>query len=284
MPDRPRARVLITALLILLTVAGIRAIGPGGDWGRHASDVLVVGLALEAVLAGLIVGLRWRRAPREALAARLNKLVMIALSTSMFLVAIIIILAVYNKEPTAFGKPHLPNIAHHRARTPVGLHKFHLSTAGHGGLIRDVLVALLIIAIAAILFTAWLRRRRTPSLGEVPDLSVDEAGADLARAVESGRAALLELSDARRAIIACYAAMERSLAEAGAERAAAETPGELLGRAVEAGLVPHPPAQRLTTLFYEARYSTHDMPDSQRAAAEQALTDIAAVLPVGDPA
>ncbi len=284
MPDHARARVLLTALLLLLTVAGIRAIGPGGDWGRHASGVLAVGLALEAILAGLLAALHWRRARPEALAARLNRLVTVGLTGSMIVVAIIIILGVYNKEPTAFKGARPPVIAHHRVKTPVGLRQPHLSGAGHGVLLRDVLVALLVIAIAAILATAWWRRRRPPDLGAVPDLSVDEAEADLARAVASGRAALLELSDARAAIIACYAAMERSLAQAGAERGAAETPDELLARAVEAGLVPRAPAGRLTTLFYEARYSTHDMPQRQRDAAEQALTEIAAILPVGDPA
>jgi len=47
---------------------------------------------------------------------------------------------------------------------------------------------------------------------------------DLSRAVQSGHAALRQVDDARAAIIACYAAMERSLAKAGAARGQAETP------------------------------------------------------------
>jgi hypothetical protein len=78
--------------------------------------------------------------------------------------------------------------------------------------------------------------------------------------------------------------MEQTLAEAGAARGAAETPDELLVRAVAAGLVPAGPAALLTELFYEARYSTHHMPTSKRDLAERALTEIAAGLPAGEPA
>jgi hypothetical protein len=102
--------------------------------------------------------------------------------------------------------------------------------------------------------------------------------AELARAVDSGRLALRELDDARAAIIGCYLAMEASLAEAGATRAAAETPDELLERAVGAGLVDAAPAGRLTALFYEARFSTHPMAQARRDEAERALSDLAASL------
>jgi hypothetical protein len=57
----------------------------------------------------------------------------------------------------------------------------------------------------------WSTRLRRPAAPRV----IEDLGAeDLREAVESGRAALAEISDARAAIIACYVAMERSLAEA----------------------------------------------------------------------
>ncbi len=59
------------------------------------------------------------------------------------------------------------------------------------------------------------------------------------------------------AIIACYAAMERSLAGAGSPPAAADTPAEVLGRASAAGLVRSAAAEVLTGLFRRARYSQH---------------------------
>ena len=93
-----------------------------------------------------------------------------------------------------------------------------------------------------------------------------------------GRAALAGVDDARAAIIACYVAMERSLAERGTARAAADTPDELLARAVASGVVRGGAAGRLTALFYEARFSTHPLDGGQRDAASAALDELAAEL------
>jgi hypothetical protein len=73
-------------------------------------------------------------------------------------------------------------------------------------------------------------------------------------------------------------AMERRLAERGAARGAADTPDELLARAVAAGVVRGGAAGRLTALFYEARFSTHPLVAGQRDAASAALDDLAAEL------
>jgi Domain of unknown function (DUF4129) len=101
---------------------------------------------------------------------------------------------------------------------------------------------------------------------------------DLREAVESGRSALRTIDDARAAIIACYVAMENSLAERGAARSVADTPDELLARATRSGLVRGTAAARLTALFYEARFSSHPMDRGQRDAAERALDELAEAL------
>ena len=54
-------------------------------------------------------------------------------------------------------------------------------------------------------------------------------------------------------------AMERVLAEHGAAGRSADTPAELLDRAVGAGLIRSDAALRLTELFREARFSSHPM-------------------------
>lgn len=183
---------------------------------------------------------------------------------------------------------HLPRPKRHR------LNRLHAS--GHPGrlphprgAIRDtaglafgryVLVGLLAAAVVIAAIWIW-RRRRWTRLRGVDELADADTGTpdELARAVEHGLLALRELDDARAAIIGCYLAMEQSLAEAGAARAAAETPDELLARAVEGGLVGGAPATRLTVLFYEARFSTHPMPSARRDEAEQALAALAGTLP-----
>ncbi len=281
MPERVRSRALVVGLLILLIVAGIRALGPPGGWGGHVSHAVFIGAGLEIVLAGLLTGLRFRYAPAGVLAVRLHRLLSNILIGCLVAVAILVVFNEFNTNPRQPKQPpaattHLPHRV--RLRTSLGQGGFN-----HGVLARYLLIALLVIAITAVLIYAWRRRRAKLRVGPAPELVVEESAEDeLARAVASGRAALGELDDARAAIIACYVAMELSLASAGAERGVAETPDELLARAVAAELLPPPPAERLTALFYEARYSTHPMPASQRDQAERSLTELAADLPLGD--
>ena len=61
MPDRLTARAVLAVLLLLLTVAGIRVAGPAVE-RESARDAVADrrGRALEAVLAVLLIGLRWR--------------------------------------------------------------------------------------------------------------------------------------------------------------------------------------------------------------------------------
>jgi len=125
----------------------------------------------------------------------------------------------------------------------------------------------------------WARRLRRPAGRARADGFIAEDPEQLREAVESGRSALRTFDDARAAIIACYVAMENSLAERGAAREVAGTPDELLARATETGLVRGTAAARLTALFYEARFSSHPLDRTQRDAAERALDELAAALP-----
>ena len=284
MPDRVRARAAVTALLILLTVAGIHTMGPPGDWARPAShDIIVVGLPLEVVLGGLLITLRWRRRPNRAeLAGRLQEMLSGAIVAVMIGVLIAIVLSLFIPATKLSGQHPAP-VARHLRHRRIPPAKAVFGNFSVGWLIRDLLIAIVVVAIIWIVLRALRDRRRKRA--RLADLALDEVtDEDLARAVESGRMALAELDDARAAIIACYVAMEHSLAGAGAARGAAETPDELLARAVSAQLVSPGPAGALTRLFYEARFSTHEMPMSKRDQAEQALADIAAELPVGEPA
>jgi hypothetical protein len=145
-------------------------------------------------------------------------------------------------------------------------------------LLGVVLAVLLIVLLAR-----WLTVRRR--IGGAGDGTVDGGlaesdgtGEALAGAVQAGRQALTDDADPRRAIIACYAAMEMSLGDGGISRRKADTPTELLQRAAEAGLVQGHAAQTLTDLFGEARYSTHPMGEHQRDQARAALEAISVHL------
>jgi hypothetical protein len=138
-------------------------------------------------------------------------------------------------------------------------------------------IALLVLAAIVICAVGISRMRRGIPGGYVAGIADDDS-AELHKAVESGRSALRSVDDARAAIIACYVAMEGSLAGAGAARTAAETPDELLARAVASGLIHGPAAGQLTALFYEARFSSHPLADASKGDAKQALDAISAEL------
>ena len=87
---------------------------------------------------------------------------------------------------------------------------------------------------------------------------------------------MCDVDDPRAAIISCYTAMQRSLAETGVAGRASDTPTELRARAARARVAPQA-ARRLTALFLEARFSTHTMNATQRQAAVDALHELAFV-------
>lgn len=106
-----------------------------------------------------------------------------------------------------------------------------------------------------------VRQRRSAAVGEE---SAEEALA--AVAVESLDDLRAE-GDVRRAIIACYARMERALAAVGASRRPAEAPLEYLRRVLTS--VAPTPGSRLTELFERAAFSVEPMgvPERERAIA-----------------
>jgi hypothetical protein len=141
-------------------------------------------------------------------------------------------------------------------------------------LVLGIVVAVVAVVVAGLRVWRYVSRPVAPEVPAV-DVGPGDEQERLADAVDRGRRALLEGTDARAAVIACYAAMEESLAESGVIRRASDSPQELLERAVAGGLPSGAAAVALTALFREARYSTHPMDGSHRDRAEAALADIA---------
>lgn len=157
----------------------------------------------------------------------------------------------------------------------------HAAT-GHAIPLSVIGYVLLVLALVAALVASlwWGRRIAAAAAAHLPAAQPgeEEEEEELRAAVASGRAAMALLDDARAAIIACYEAMEGSLAQRGTARGAAGTPGELLERARGRGIITGQAAGTLTALFYEARFSSHALGAPQRAAAMAALDEIAAEL------
>lgn len=139
-------------------------------------------------------------------------------------------------------------------------------TAGTAVLLLAVAAALMVNVVAVVVL--WRRRRTAAAPRQVARPS------PLAAAVAAGSSAFGTTAGVREAIIACYAAMEDTLAAAGSPRRAADTPEELLDRAMRDGVIRTQAAQRLTALFREARFSPHELAEAQQQAARASLADI----------
>lgn len=136
----------------------------------------------------------------------------------------------------------------------------------------------LLLTILAAVAVLWRRRWRA----ETSNTHTDVAGESpeppqrsqlLVRAAKVGLAEMADLErDPREAIIACYAAMERELANvpAAAPRDF-DTPTEVLARAVQHHALQADNAVQLVNLFAEARFSTHVMNEGHREMAVRVL-------------
>jgi hypothetical protein len=167
-------------------------------------------------------------------------------------------------------------------RPTLHVHLFGLRLHLHLHLATYLLYGLLaLVFLGAVVLRVWwvrqYRQYRPFRMTRAFDYLVPDSQ-DLLEVVESGRSALRAIDDARAAIIACYVAMEASLDEHGAARVIADTPDELLTRARAMGIVRGTAAARLTTLFYEARFSSHPLDRGHLDAAGQALAELAAEL------
>jgi hypothetical protein len=285
------ARLLPLVLLVVLVIAGLRGVVAAPGWnGPLKAYGTAIGIALEVVFGALLlVVLRRDAAARRAAESRpydataeadieppqaLRFMLKYLLTVCLLGVAAVLLTDLHLHF---FAKPTRlpPQISKLKRSLPP-----QLKTGGGGSVhipVGPILYTLLIIAIvAAVVVSIWwstrLRRPAAPLV--IEDVSTEE----LREAVNEGRAALAGIDDARAAIIACYVAMEGRLADRGTARGAADTPDELLGRAVASGIVRGGAAGRLTSLFYEARFSTHPLGAGQRDAASAALDELAGEL------
>jgi hypothetical protein len=279
-------RYLLASLLILLVVFGMRAATPAVTWqGPLKNYGFEIGAGAEAILAILLLVLRYvsRRNrqpghPAATIRIALRRTIGVSMACIVGLALAGVIGLPYEHlkvNPLQInrgftGKYLLPP----KKGDNVGASFINAQAVVYIGIGLAVIVVL--AGVASLI--AVRRRQRRRWTGRDAGLLFEDFAGDLLDAVESARYALQAVDDARAAIISCYVAMENSLARAGTARLEAETPGELLARAERAGLLHGPAAGRLTRLFYEARFSTHQVAGSARADALQALDEISADL------
>lgn len=139
--------------------------------------------------------------------------------------------------------------------------------------LTSLTIALAIVTILAVVLVAFAIRLRLRD-DRIDGAGRDERQASTLAAAELSLEALRGEPDPRRAVIAAYAAMERSLSSAGFGRRRSEAPLEYLRRVLAAPTQVAEELATLTHLFQHAKFSRHVVDDSMRTGAINALERI----------
>lgn len=278
---RERSGVVGVAILLALAVAGLRAHGtfsrtPNAAAAGASGTVLAIALAVAegaglVAVIGILVLARPKRPNKDDEPELVDlKIPWWVKTTGVLVAAALLVMPFVVLVVTRTHKKVVPPVAAHGGvRAPSGANR--LVAPGTGSLWP--FVAGLAIALVAVVIVVILNRRRRTAGTPRP-----ARPNGLLSALAAGQDALAAEQDPRHAIITCYAAMERGFAAAGSAPAAADTPAEVLGRAVSAGILRSPAGEALTSLFRRARYSTEPMAAADRDAAMAALARLRADL------
>lgn len=131
-----------------------------------------------------------------------------------------------------------------------------------------VLAALVLAVFLAWLF--WPAKRSKP----VVKPSAAVAAESVVDGLDESLDALRAIPDPRRAIIAAYSSMERSMGRVGLPRLRHEAPMEFVARVLQSLIGLSTDVTRLTDLFEVAKFSHHAIDEAMRADAVLALSHI----------
>ncbi|MEZ0351041.1 DUF4129 domain-containing protein [Mycobacterium sp. pR1184] len=304
MPDKPTGRVVALIVLLIVVAAALRGYLPARDHaaraegGGRAALVFVVVL-LSAALALLAVAVIARLRDPRAVAPKAGDLsgmlgtgagrpswrvVLIGLAV---IVAWLLIAMLLSRLSLPHGAPpaqHAPDTgAAPNTPAPPPRHR----PPQNGNMLGILLAATVVMTLLLVGATFIMSRRRLRP-ATLPTAADDDAeyvaparpSESLVRAAELGLAEMADRGrEPREAIIACYAAMERELANVpGAAPQDFDTPTEVLARAVELHALHIDNAVQLVNLFEEARFSPHVMNEEHRDVAVEVLRLVLAEL------
>jgi hypothetical protein len=305
--DKPTGRVVALIVLMIFGAAALRGYLPAQDHAVHnepgsgRAAVAIVIAALTATVALLAIAVIARlRDPRAVASSadlsgmlgadkgRPNRRVLLIAFAVMAAWLLIMMLLVrlfvpHTVTPSASTiAPTAPPSG--QATSPPPQQHPQDNT---GDMVRILLVGaipMLLVIVAGSVIMAR-RRFRATTLGTIVDDHFESPtppprSESLVRAAEVGLAEIGDLSrEPRGAIIACYAAMERELANVpGAAPQDFDTPTEVLVRAIEHKALHADNATQLVNLFEEARFSPHVMNEGHREVAVNVLRLVLAEL------
>jgi len=303
--DNSTSDAVWLALLVVVVAVSLRGYVPGAenpaperDTEHPAATAMVIGLLVVSIAivgAAVIARMRNKSVPtaggfdmpstsRGRAARPTWRMVVIAFGAVVLWLLVVMVLNRFvatlpqnppqvpapGSAPSAVATPDPGNAVPPRTEEPAGdsdlMQYFYVAT-----------IAFLVLLVAGTLVAARRRHRLLPvaPLAEVrlDDEAPEVASESLARAAEVGLAEVGDLSrEPRKAIIACYAAMEGELSRVpGAMPEDFDTASEVLDRAVAHHALGPDSATQLVDLFDEARFSPHVMTEAHRDVAVRVL-------------
>jgi Domain of unknown function (DUF4129) len=297
--DKPTGRAVALIVLLLVVSAALRGYLPASHAARgepassRAALIFVVatlGVTLALVAIAVIARLRDPRAAAPQ-AGQLSEMLgtgrgrpswRVLLIGLAVIVAWLLIVMLVNRLLTGHPIGQAPPPPATGASPPEHVSapappRPHPQNGDMFGILLAASVPMMLILVAGTLVMSRRRWRATAPV-IVADDQVESPGPptrseSLARAAERGLAEMTDLSrEPREAIIACYAAMERELANVpGAVPQDFDTPTEVLARAVDHHALHADNAVQLVNLFAEARFSPHVMNEGHRDVAVRVL-------------
>ena len=305
--DKPTGRVVALIVLMIVIAAALRGYLPAQDdavhnepgGGRAALTFVIAALAATVALLAIAVIARLRD-PRAVAPSvgNLSELVdtdkgrpnwrVLLIGFAVIAAWLLMVTLLYRwlmphaVSPTPTPAPTTPPSVH--ATAPPPQQHPQTNTKDMFGILLAGTIPMMLLIVAGSVIMARRRWRATkPAViadeyFESPPATPREES--LVRAAEVGLAEIGDLDrEPREAIIACYAAMERELANVpGAAPQDFDTPTEVLVRAVEHRALHADNATQLVNLFEEARFSPHVMNEGHREAAENVLRLVLAEL------
>ena len=280
LPDgRGRSVRVLGALVALLVLLAVVALASRSGFGRTSGTTTTPGyvnwaMSVFLVLFALMIPFalyaytiqmrEFRAQNQRSMQARVARSLGV-----MFLVLGVVSVATYLRAHSHFFDRHpilpspMTSLAR-RAAHPGGADAYHPTFQ------YPVLwVALVLAGVAA----AWYLRARARR-GELAVVAAPTVAEDVAQSLDDAIDDLLAEADARRAVIAAYARMERVFDRHGLHRRASETPAEYLRRLL-LGLTTRVEAvRRLTALFEQARFSDHAIDAAMKQDAVDSLRAI----------
>jgi Domain of unknown function (DUF4129) len=290
--DKPTGRVVALIVLLLVVSAALRGYLPashhavrGEPADNRAALIFVIaalGVSLALVAIAVVARLRDPRAPAPQ-AGQLSEMLgtgsgrpswrVLLIGLAVILAWLLIVMVAARLwGPHGVGQAPPPGTGlspqeHPDAPAPP---RPPPQNGDMFGILLAATVPMLLIIVAGTLVMSRRRwRAATPVTAAAEHFESPVApthSESLVRAAERGLAEMTDLSrEPREAIIACYAAMERELANVpGAAPQDFDTPTEVLARAVDHHALHADNAVQLVNLFAEARFSPHVMNEGHR--------------------